>query len=114
MRASRIILSDVNRRFPYMPFPLRSLLAPGTSSKLGIVECLNHGLLHAYPVLWEKEGELVAQIKSTVLLLPNGSDRITQTVLQEIKSEKNVEVRSTTPYAYCFDSVQLNEIEQNV
>jgi hypothetical protein len=31
--------------------------------KLGLVECLNHGLLHAYPVLHEKTGELVAQVR---------------------------------------------------
>ncbi len=45
--------------------------------RLGLVECLNHGLLHPYPVLHEKAGELVAQVKATVLLMPNGSDRIT-------------------------------------
>lgn len=45
---------------------------------LGLKECLNHSLLHAYPVLHEKTGELVAQIKGTVLLMPNGSDLITK------------------------------------
>jgi hypothetical protein len=30
--------------------------------RLGLVECLNHGLLHPYPVLHEKTGELVAQV----------------------------------------------------
>ena len=30
--------------------------------RLGLVECLSHGLLHPYPVLHEKAGELVAQV----------------------------------------------------
>ena len=40
-----------------MPFTLRAL---GTErSRFGIVECLNHSLLHPYPVLHEKANELV-------------------------------------------------------
>jgi hypothetical protein len=30
--------------------------------RLGLVECLNHSLLHPYPVLHEKQGDLVAQV----------------------------------------------------
>lgn len=55
-----------------MPFTLRGLsdgaegeakqeLSVGTM-RLGLVECLNHGLLHPYPVLHEKQGDLVAQV----------------------------------------------------
>mmetsp|Transcript_11388 Transcript_11388/g.25923 ORF Transcript_11388/g.25923 Transcript_11388/m.25923 type:complete len:89 (+) Transcript_11388:27-293(+) len=49
-----------------------------------MVECLNHELLHEYPVLWEKPGELVAHFKSTVLLMPNGSDQLSSFPLQEL------------------------------
>lgn len=76
-----------------MPFPMRKLLADEGCSKLGLVECLHHGLLHSYPVLWEKDGEQVAQIKGTVLLLPNGSDRITLGTTQQLKSEVEIAVR---------------------
>jgi len=31
--------------------------------RLGLVECLNHGLLHPYPVLHEKTGEYTAQVR---------------------------------------------------
>merc|ERR1712142_489397 len=37
----------------------------------------NHELLTPYPVLYEKDGEYVAQSKFTVLLMPNGPLRIT-------------------------------------
>ena len=36
-----------------------------------------HGLLQPYPVLYEKEGDYVAHVKFTVLLMPSGTQRIT-------------------------------------
>lgn len=93
LKTSRAILSEINKRYPCMPFPLRKLLEDGSTSKLGLVECLQHGLLQSYPVLWEKDGALVAQVKGTVLLLPNGSDRITCSHAQDVHSEVKVSVR---------------------
>lgn len=89
MKASRAIFSEINTKFPTMPFTLRALQTEHT--RFGIVECLNHDLLHPYPVLHEKATELVAQFKATVLLMPNGSDRITSAPLQQLASEKKVE-----------------------
>eukprot|EP00884_Botryococcus_braunii_P010979 jgi/Botrbrau1/19883/Bobra.0059s0004.1 len=89
LKASRAFFSEVQRRFTFMPFTLRAL--DNKQSRLGLVECLNHGLLHPYPVLHEKGGELVAQFKATVLLMPNGSDRITNAPLQKVESEKSIE-----------------------
>jgi len=40
---------------------------------------------------WMQAGELVAQFKATVLLMPNGSDRITAAPLQELRSARAVE-----------------------
>ena len=85
------MFSEINRKFPAMPFTLRAI--EGRGSRLGLVECLNHGLLHAYPVLHEKAGELVAQAKATVLLMPNGADRITSAPAQSLSSEKQVGTR---------------------
>ena len=83
MKASRALFSEINRRFPALPFTLRAIEDQRTA-KLGMVECLNHELLHEYPVLWEKPGELVAHFKSTVLLMPNGSDQLSSFPLQEL------------------------------
>ena len=44
-----------------------------------------------YPVLHEKPGDLVAQVKGTVLLMPNGSDVVTKATVQTVQSEKKVE-----------------------
>lgn len=61
----RALFSEVNKKFPTMPFCLRAVEA--AQARFGLVECLNHGLLHPYPVLHEKPGELVSRqtIKQT-------------------------------------------------
>ncbi|KAK9830632.1 hypothetical protein WJX81_007059 [Elliptochloris bilobata] len=89
IKASRTVFNEITQRFPTMPFTLRAL--PGRETRLGLHECLNHSLLHPYPVLHEKAGEQVAQFKATVLLMPNGSDRITAAPLQELRNTKAVE-----------------------
>jgi len=35
-------------------------------ARQGLVECVQHELLHPYPILTEKKGELVAQFKYTI------------------------------------------------
>ena len=46
-------------------------------ARLGVVECVKHDLMEPYPVYFEKEGEFVAEFKYTVLLMPNGTMKIT-------------------------------------
>lgn len=77
MKTSRVFFSEVNNKFMTMPFTLRAF-EDEKQAKLGVVECVKHGLLEPFNVLWEKEGEYVAQFKFTVLLMPNGPIRITQ------------------------------------
>ncbi|CAK9164187.1 unnamed protein product [Ilex paraguariensis] len=89
MKASRFIFSEINQKFPIMPFSARAL--EEKRARLGLVECVNHDLLQPYPVLHEKPGDLVAHIKFTVLLMPNGSDRITSHPLQEMKATRTTD-----------------------
>ncbi|KAK9126707.1 hypothetical protein Scep_015553 [Stephania cephalantha] len=89
MKASRFIFSEISQKFPIMPFTARAL--EEKRARLGLVECVNHDLLQPYPVLHEKAGDLVAHIKFTVLLMPNGSDRITSHGLQELQPTKTIE-----------------------
>ncbi|KAL3518045.1 hypothetical protein ACH5RR_020634 [Cinchona calisaya] len=89
MKASRFIFSEISQKFPIMPFTARDL--EEKRARLGLVECVNHDLLQPYPVLHEKPGDLVAHIKFTVLLMPNGSDRITSHPLQELKPTKTID-----------------------
>ncbi|KAI3833744.1 hypothetical protein MKX03_004079, partial [Papaver bracteatum] len=89
MKASRFIFSEISQKFPIMPFSARAL--EEKRARLGLVECMNHELLQPYPVLHEKPGDFVSQIKFTVLLMPNGSDRITSHALQELQSTKTID-----------------------
>ncbi|KAE8039297.1 hypothetical protein FH972_011724 [Carpinus fangiana] len=89
MKASRFIFSGISQKFPIMPFSTRAL--EEKRARLGLVECVNHDLLQPYPVLHEKPGDLVAHIKFTVLLMPNGSDRVTSHPLQELQPAKSID-----------------------
>lgn len=89
MKASRFIFSEISQKFPIMPFTARAL--EEKRARLGLVECVNHDLLQPYPVLHEKPGDLVAHIKFTVLLMPNGSDRITSHPLQQLQPAKSID-----------------------
>lgn len=76
MKYSRVVLSDIDKKFGVMPFTLR-YFDDEVKAKMGLKECVNHKLIEPFPVLHEKEGELVAQFKFTVLLMPTRSHKIT-------------------------------------
>merc|ERR1712235_137683 len=92
MKASRAIFSEVEKKFDTMCFNLRSL-ADERKAKMGINECVNHGLITPFPVLFEKEDEIVAQFKFTTLLMPNGPLRITGLPFDvaQYESDKKIE-----------------------
>jgi len=69
VQASRDILREINSKYPCLLFSLRSLDAK--KRRLGINEIVKHELVDAYPVLFEKDGETIAQFKFTALILPN-------------------------------------------
>lgn len=81
VKASRQVLAEVDKKFPTLPFTLRHLSDVRTA-RLGINECIAHGLLTPYPSLHEYSGK-VAHFKCTVLLLPSGTSRITGLKLPE-------------------------------
>jgi curved DNA binding protein len=72
MKTSRAFFSEVNSRFPTLPFTLRAG-KDERAWRMGVVECKNHGMFVEYPVLYEKPDEVVAQYKFTALLLPSGN-----------------------------------------
>jgi curved DNA binding protein len=87
MKSSRYVLSEVDKKFPTLPFTLRHF-EDEKQAKMGITECVSHGLVTPYPSLHEKSGS-VAHFKCTVLLLPSGTTRVTGLDLPEyFKTEK--------------------------
>jgi len=89
LTASRQLFSEISKRFPYHPFTLRSL--DEKKRRLGIVELVKHELLDAYPVLYEREGEFVAQFKFTALILPSSTMRLNAFPLPHVTSDYAVE-----------------------
>ena len=69
-------------------------------ARMGLKECVAHGLLQPFNVLYEREGELVAQFKYTVLLMPNGPKRITGGFFnpEEYETEYKVEDEALKVY----------------
>uniref|UniRef100_A0A7S1G319 Peptidase M24 domain-containing protein n=2 Tax=Corethron hystrix TaxID=216773 RepID=A0A7S1G319_9STRA len=89
MKASRYVLNEVNSKFPTLPFTLR-MFDDERQAKMGITECVNHGLVIPYPSLNEKSGALVAHFKSTVLVLPSGPSRVTGLAIPDyFKTDKS-------------------------
>lgn len=76
MKSSRYVLSEVDKKFPTLPFTLRHF-DDEKQAKIGITECQNHGLLIPYHSLVEKKDARVAHFKCTVLLLPSGTVKVT-------------------------------------
>jgi len=81
VKASRQLLAEVDKKYPTLPFTMRNLSDVRTA-KLGINECLTHGLLTPYPSMHDYSGK-VAHFKCTVLLLPSGTTRVTGLKLPE-------------------------------
>jgi len=76
MKASRYVLTEVDKKFPTLPFTLAHF-SDERQAKMGITECVAHHLLIPYPSLHEKLDAKVAHFKCTVLLLPSGTTKVT-------------------------------------
>lgn len=72
LKASKAFYAEVKRKYGNMPFNLRNF-EEEAKAKMGVVECVAHKLIEPFQVLYEKHTEFVAQFKSTLLLLPNGT-----------------------------------------
>ncbi|VEU34079.1 unnamed protein product [Pseudo-nitzschia multistriata] len=81
VKAARQTLAEVDKKYPTMPFTMRDL-TDVRAAKLGINECVAHGLLTPYPSLHDYSGK-VCHFKCTVLLLPSGTARVTGLKLPE-------------------------------
>lgn len=91
MKSSREFFSKVSKQVGFMPFNLRNM-EDERKARIGVTECVNHRLVEPFQVLTEREGEYVAQFKFTVLLMPNGPNRVSGLPFDTatVKSEHSV------------------------
>ncbi|KAI9019363.1 peptidase M24, structural domain-containing protein [Phycomyces nitens] len=76
MRSARLAFSEINANHTVFPFSTRAL--SGNQARLGLVSLLAHRLVTPYTVMrTQLSSDLVAQYKSTVLVLPEGPMQLT-------------------------------------
>jgi len=85
---ARQFISEVNKRFPALPFCLRAI-GDEQVARIGVSESKRHELLEEYPVVKEKDGQYIAQFKFTVLILPGGTKKITGLPLGAAEKQLN-------------------------
>jgi len=105
MKASRATYSEITKKHNSMCFNLRTL-EDEKRSKMGIVECVKHEVCTPFPVMFEKEGEFVAQFKYTTLLMPNGPLRITQSFYDPLVISSETEVTNPEIKALLATSIR--------
>jgi curved DNA binding protein len=86
MKASRAFYSEVCNKFTMMPFTLRAF-EDEKKARLGVGECTNHELLTPYPVLYEKDGEYVAQTHEEMRARHEQESSARDAVHQKLMSE---------------------------
>jgi len=90
LQASRQILAEITTKYPNHAFSLRSL--DEKKRRMGISDIAKHELVDTYPVLWEREGEFIAQFQFTVLIMPNSTVRLNGPFpLPHVSSEYSVD-----------------------
>ncbi|PVV01051.1 hypothetical protein BB560_004548 [Smittium megazygosporum] len=93
LKSSRLLFSKVCKQRSVFPFLLRDLVEK--DARAGLFECTQNDLLIPYAVSTERNGEYVAQFKTTVFVHPSGPLRL---------------IASTKPNLDLPNSIENNEI----
>jgi len=75
MESARELEKEIEAKFQTFPFALRNLETK--KARLGLSEMVKHNMVQPYPVLFERDGEVVAHFKSTILLTNKKIEKIT-------------------------------------
>lgn len=92
LKTSRSTFSEIQKKAGDFPFSLRSLDDP-KRARLGLQECVSHGLVIPYEVYYDKEGEIVVQFFTTIALTKNGTVKLagpSAPDFSKIKSDKKI------------------------
>ncbi|KAJ2339037.1 hypothetical protein IWW50_006934 [Coemansia erecta] len=92
-KAARAVLNEVSQKFSKFPFTIRAC-DDERKTRMGMIECTKVQVVQAFDVHEEKAGEAVGQVTFTVLVTPNGVERITQGTTFDpkvIQTDKKIE-----------------------
>lgn len=92
LKASHHALSEVKSKSAHFPINTRLFKDP-KKGRMGLQECVNHGVMTAYDVVSEKPDEVIAQFFVTVGLTKNGIVKLAypEVDLDQVKTEKKIE-----------------------
>ena len=110
LQAARDVLSTINQKFQNFPFSVRHL--DQKRGRIGLQECLRNEVVSAYPVLFEKENEVVAHVKSTILLTSSKIEAITGSKSSPYKD--SVELTDEKILQWKMKSLRLKETVESV
>lgn len=85
MESAREVQKEIDAKFQTFPFAVRNIETK--KARLGLSEMLKHNVVVPYPVLYERDGEAVAQFKVTLLITPKKIERITGLPAQKPAAE---------------------------
>lgn len=96
LKATRSLMKEI-KKFSSFPFALR-YISDQKTARFAINEMLKHELVEPFPVVFEKNDTLVAQIKFTVLLLDESQERLNNFspafVSSELSIDNNTEIQN--------------------
>lgn len=81
MESSKEVEKEIETKFMTFPFAVRNL--ESKKARLGLNEMLKHDAIVPYPVLYEREGEIVAHFKMTLLINNKKIEPITGVNMQK-------------------------------
>lgn len=81
MESSKEVEKEIESKFMTFPFAVRNLETK--KARLGLNEMLKHNAITPYPVLYEREGEVVGHFKMTVLINNKKIEPITGIPMQK-------------------------------
>uniref|UniRef100_A0AC34GU08 Peptidase M24 domain-containing protein n=1 Tax=Panagrolaimus sp. ES5 TaxID=591445 RepID=A0AC34GU08_9BILA len=108
MKNSRNFFSEASKEYGVMPFSIRGF-ANEVQAKLGVIECERHGLLQAYPVLYDRDSEFVAQFKATVLITPSGIVKVAGLPLDTSVYQSDVKIENPSIQSLLKESLKMKK-----
>uniref|UniRef100_A0A7S4KWX1 Peptidase M24 domain-containing protein n=1 Tax=Paramoeba aestuarina TaxID=180227 RepID=A0A7S4KWX1_9EUKA len=107
LQASRDVLNEVNQKCQTFPFSVRNLTQK--RARIGLQECVRSDVIDPYPILYEKEGEHVAHVKSTILVTPSKIERITCTKFDEARYQTEKKITDAALLDWQLKSLKLKD-----
>lgn len=90
LRSSRLAISEVQKKAGNFPFNVK-ILEDQRRSRLALKEPLDHGLVSAYEVFYERDGKPVVQLFTTFAITSSGVLKLASPAKPDLENAKKIE-----------------------